>query len=106
MTGPSEKRDCPLCDAKASRAKPLQYRSSEWQLVQCQQCDLVYLDRLPPQEEVEDERAWEVSSMAHAEQRKHDYPVLVALQRMTRYRMHVRKRDPKTILARHVRPGP
>jgi hypothetical protein len=106
MTAPADKRDCPLCDANASRAKPLQYRSAEWQLVQCQECNLVYVDRLPPQEEFEDERAWEVSSVAHAEQRRRKYPILVALDRMTKFRMHLFKREPKTVLARHVRPGP
>jgi hypothetical protein len=106
MTGPADKRDCPLCGASAGRATPLQYRASEWQLLQCQDCDLVYVDRLPPQEEFEDERAWEVSSVAHAEERQRSYPVLVALDRMTRRRMHLFKRDPKTIVARHARPGP
>jgi len=67
MTGPADKRDCPLCGASAGRATPTQYRTSEWQLLQCRECDLVYVDRLPPQQEFEDERAWEVSSVAHAE---------------------------------------
>ncbi|HEY2136101.1 MAG TPA: class I SAM-dependent methyltransferase [Xanthobacteraceae bacterium] len=106
MTVSRVQRDCPLCGAGASQARPLQYRTPEFQLVQCQACDLVFVDQLPPQHEFEDERAWEVSSVSHAAQRKRDYPVLVALQQMTRYRMHVFKRDPKQILARHVRPGP
>jgi SAM-dependent methyltransferase len=104
MTQMSEKRRCPLCDAPPGA--PLSYRSDEWQVVQCPECELAYIDRLPPQHEFEEELAWESTSVSHAEQRKQKYPILVALQRMTRFRMHLLKREPKQILARLVRPGP
>ena len=106
MTAAADKRDCPLCGAAASRARPLAYGRREFRVVQCADCDLAYLDHLPPQHEFEDERAWEVSSVSHADERKRSYPILVALDQATRARMHVRKREPKNILARHVRPGP
>jgi methyltransferase family protein len=106
MTAPTDTRDCPLCSAAASRATPLAYRSDDFQIVQCRDCDLVYMDRLPPQHEFEDELAWEVSSVSHAAKRKTKYPILVALDRMTRFRMQLIKREPKNVLARHVRPGP
>src|SRR5882672_1418182 len=106
MTASGDKRDCPLCGAAAARARRAGYGSHEWPLVQCEACDLVFMERLPPQREFEDERAWEVSSVSHAEQRKQAYPILVALDRMTRFRMQLIKREPKRILARLARPGP
>src|SRR5262245_47932339 len=106
MTETFDKRDCPLCGAPAARAKPLPYGTPEFRVVQCTACEQVFLDRLPPQHEFADERAWEVSSVSHAAQRKRDYPILVAAQRLTRWRMHITKREPKSILARHARPGP
>src|SRR6267154_4415214 len=106
MTVSSDKRDCPLCGAAGSSAKPLQYRTGDFQIVQCGACDLVFLHRLPPQHEFEDELAWEVTSVSHAAHRKRKYPVLVALDRMTRFRMHMVKREPKRVLARLARPGP
>ena len=100
-------RNCPLCGAAASGARPLPYGSDEFHVVQCGTCDLAFLDRLPAQHEFADERAWEVSSVSHAVQRERDYPILTALQRATRYRMHLlTKRQPKTMLARLVPPGP
>src|SRR5438270_567967 len=106
MTETFDKRDCPLCGAPAGKGRPLPYGTAEFRVVQCAACDQVFLDRLPPQHEFTDERAWEVSSVAHAVQRKRDYPILVALQKATRWRMHTTKRQPKTTLASHVRPGP
>jgi hypothetical protein len=106
MTETFDKRDCPLCGAPAGNARPLPYGTPEFRIVQCAACDQVFLDRLPPQHEFVDERAWEVSSVSHAVQRKRDYPVLVAAQRLTRWRMHITKREPKNILAQNARPGP
>jgi len=106
MTETFDKRDCPLCGAPAGAAWPLPYGTPEFRVVQCTACDQVFLDRLPPQHEFAEERAWEVSSVSHAAQRKRDYPILVAAQRMTRWRMHITKREPKSILAQHARPGP
>ncbi len=107
MTSSIDKRDCPLCGAPAGRAKPTPYGTAEFSVVQCGDCGLAHLDRLPPQHEFEDERAWEVSSVSHAEQRSRTYPIMTALHNATRFRMHLMsKREPKRILARHVRPGP
>jgi len=107
MTPPIEHRNCPLCGAPADRARPTPYGTADFRVVQCGGCDLAYLDRLPPQDEFEDERAWEVSSVSHAEQRKRDYPIMITLHNATRFRMHMMtKREPKRILARNARPGP
>jgi hypothetical protein len=106
MTETFDKRDCPLCGAPAAEARPLPYGTAEFRVVQCSVCDQVFLDRLPPQHEFADERAWEVSSVSHAAQRKRAYPILVAVHQMTRWRMHIRKREPKSILAANARPGP
>lgn len=106
MTETFDERDCPLCRAPADKARPLPYGTPEFHVVQCTACDQVYVDRLPPQHEFADERAWEVSSVSHKVQRKCDYPILVALHQMTRWRMHIRRREPKDILAAHARPGP
>jgi hypothetical protein len=106
MTETLDKRDCPLCGAPAADARPLPYGTPEFRVVQCQACDQVFVDRLPPQHEFEDARAWEVSSVSHAAQRKRDYPIMVAAHRLTRWRMHIRKREPKQILERRARRGP
>jgi hypothetical protein len=106
MTETFDKRDCPQCGAPADKARPLPYGTAAFRVVECTVCDQVFLDRLPPQQEFADERAWEVSSVAHAAQRKRDYPILVALQKATRWRMHMTKREPKNILAQNARPGP
>src|ERR1700749_3172133 len=107
MIAANYKRNCPLCGAAANRARPLAYGTDEFRVVQCEVCDIAFLDRLPPQQEFEDTRAWEVSRISHADQRKRDYPLLLRRARIPRLRFHLMsKREPKQILARLVQPGP
>lgn len=52
-------RCCPICGRENANEPALGYSRSEWNLKQCSQCDLVYLENAPTYEALESEFAWE-----------------------------------------------
>jgi hypothetical protein len=100
-------RACPLCGAPGALAIPTAYGNSEWPIVKCRECSLVFVGRTPVQAEFEDERAWEKSFVRETERRARDHGALFALDRLTRARFRLAyRRRPKAIVARLARPGP
>jgi hypothetical protein len=100
-------RACPLCGAPASLAAPTAFGTDEWPIVQCRECDLVFIGRTPVQAEFEDERAWEKSSVRETARRARDHGLLFAVDRLTRLRFRLTfRRRPGAMIARLARPGP
>jgi SAM-dependent methyltransferase len=100
-------RACPLCGTPSAQASPTKYGNTEWPIVECGQCGLVFIGRTPAQAEFEEERAWEKSFVQETERRARDHGALFALDRLTRARFKLAyRRRPKAIVARLARPGP
>src|SRR5215469_15556833 len=100
-------RACPLCGTPSAQASPTKYGNTEWPIVECGQCRLVFIGRTPAQAEFEEERAWEKSFVQETERRARDHGALFALDRLTRARFKLAyRRRPTAIVARLARPGP
>jgi SAM-dependent methyltransferase len=100
-------RACPICGTSSERAALTDYGDTEWPIVQCRECSLVFVARTPPQADFEDERAWEKSFVRETERRARDHGALFAIDRLTRARFKLAyRRSPKAIVARRARPGP
>ena len=61
-------RCCPICGCENAGEPSLRYSRDGWNLKQCSQCDLVYLENAPTYEALETEFAWEKTY--HAEKSK------------------------------------
>ena len=61
-------RCCPICGCENASEPSLRYSRDEWNLKQCSQRDLVYLENAPTYEALETEFAWEKTY--HAEKSK------------------------------------
>ncbi len=61
-------RYCPSCGRENVSEPALRYSRGEWNLKQCSQCELVYLENAPTYEALESEFAWEKTY--HAEKSK------------------------------------
>ncbi len=55
----SKHRCCPICGRGNANEPALRYSRGEWNLKQCSQCALVYLENAPTYEALESEFAWE-----------------------------------------------
>ena len=83
---------CPLCGTNNHRRPALAYSKSPWELKDCPQCGMVYLENPPVPEALEEQLAWEKTFAAETGERKSRSPVLyaagrapkAALQRITR----------------------
>lgn len=99
-------RCCPLCrhdnDATARNA----YSSDAWPLKTCAGCGFVYIEKAPVYDELFEEHAWEKSSAAHALRRRQRHPLLQALSKRTRWRLHLfKRRQMEEMLAPYVAEG-
>jgi Methyltransferase domain len=100
-------RACPLCGAPGSLAAHTDYGDDEWPVIQCRNCELVFIGRTPVQAEFEEERAWERSSVRETERRARDHGALFALDQLTRARFRLAfRRRPGAMIARLAQPGP
>jgi len=80
------RRDCPLCEHRASLPIP-GYGDGIWRLVRCRYCDFVYLDRAPDYNALFAAMAWERTGAAELERRAITRPVSFRLSRAMRLRM-------------------
>jgi SAM-dependent methyltransferase len=85
-------RACPQCAADNAAEPPNRYSDGGWLLKDCRQCGFVYLEDAPVYEELYEEFAWEKTSVARNKTRKDKHPLLYALSKKTRWRLHLFKR--------------
>ena len=88
----SVSRNCPSCEG--SRQKSLdQYSRPPWNIVQCDDCQFVYLANPVDYSELEKNYAWEKSIKTEWEYRQKDRPLVDGFSKATRWRLHLLKRD-------------
>ncbi len=100
-------RLCPLCQADNSDTAPLRYSRGEWLLKQCATCDFVYLENVPPYEDLSDKYAWEKTTIAEEQRRLSDEPIMRRISTwLKRLRERYSRRDKlMALITRHFRPG-
>jgi SAM-dependent methyltransferase len=101
---PPQVRGCPQCAALAGRRMP-HYSVPPWQIVQCAECDFVYLENAPRYEQLAEELAWEKTFAAETQRRQDSYPVISAIERITRWRLHLRRGKGARLLVREFGQG-
>lgn len=99
-------RTCPYCSASAENSSLLPYGNDEWPMVECRQCNFVYLKRAPVYERLSDEFAWEKTSEIERQAREHREPVKQGLSRAWKqFRQKVIKRNKLPELINKYIPG-
>lgn len=85
-------RACPECGRDNAQAAPNRYSQPPWLIKQCVACDFVYIESAPVYAELLEEHSWDKTAVAHGQARKARHPLLYALSRATRWRLHLFKR--------------
>ena len=99
-------RNCPFCQASSENAKTLSYGNAEWPMIQCNQCQFVYLKRAPVYERLSEEFAWEKTSETERQAREEREPVKQGLSRAFKhFRQKVLKRNKLPELIEKYIPG-
>ncbi len=99
-----DERACPQCDGRP--ASPLaRYSTPDWSVVTCVACGFVYLRNPPAYEALVEEFAWEKASAAETVRRRKTRPLLMWLDRATRWRLHMLRGTRQDFYRRLFRPG-
>ncbi len=77
-------RSCPICDESGCADLPA-YSRPPWRVVACTGCRFVYLRNAPDYDRLIDEFAWEKSHKEEKARRHREMPLLMALDRATRW---------------------
>jgi len=86
-------RVCPECGRDNAPAPANRYSRPPWLIKECAACGFVYVEAAPIYEELADEHSWDKTAVAHARARKDRHPLLYALSKATRWRLHLFKRQ-------------
>ena len=99
-----QNRDCPLCDGQ--HAHQLSYHRDAWRLVQCMQCDFVYMPEIPALDEVGTTFEWSQNFAAETARRRVVSPLLSRIDEWTRIRTRLfGRRTPIDDVKRYVTRG-
>ncbi len=85
-------RDCPLCEEAAAESPHCKYSEKPWTMRSCKGCGFVFLEVAPIYEELEEDYAWEKTSVDREAKRRKKHPLLYKLSKSTRWRLHLFKR--------------
>lgn len=85
-------RDCPGCGGTACTPLP-DYSRAPWTTVACDACGFVYLREAPVYDRLEEEFAWEKTFAAETERRAQARPAFSRVDRATRWRLALFRRD-------------
>lgn len=97
-------RACPQCAGR--EVGPLSvYSTAEWSVVRCNACGFVFLHNPPEYESLVEEFAWEKTAPAEKKRRKADRPFLMAIDRITRWRLHMFSGGREALYRRLFGPG-
>ncbi len=97
-------RACPQCGGLPAMALP-RYSTAEWHVVTCADCGFVYLRNPPAYQELVDDFAWEKTSAAETVRRRETRPLLMWLDRQTRWRLHMLRGSRQDFYRRLFKPG-
>ena len=99
-------RACPACGRDNGAVPPGPYAKGDWRVKPCAACGFVYLENVPVYDELAVDHAWEKSAPAEGAQRRAESPVLQAMSKTTRFRLHWFKRTRlANLAARYIPPG-
>lgn len=99
-------RHCPVCGTPSAEGRPLGIARPPWSLVACRSCGFAHLSEAPPYEALAEDLAWEQTHAAERVRRARANPVITAVDQATRFRLALRRRKPRDVIAAHARPGP
>ncbi|MFD0985908.1 class I SAM-dependent methyltransferase [Methyloligella solikamskensis] len=89
---PPATRACPHCCTQAF--EPLEaYSAPPWAVVECVDCGFVYLKNPPDYEALSKDYAWEKTRAAEKKRRKTQSPALMWLDRATRWRLSLMRKN-------------
>ena len=97
-------RACPQCGGRAATPLP-RYSAGDWRVVRCRDCGFVFLANPPVYESLVDEFAWEKTSKVERTRRRTSRPLLMWLDRITRWRLHMFSRSRADFYRSLFRPG-
>lgn len=97
-------RACPACEGQQVRFLP-SYSTPRWQVVECSSCRFVFLQNPPVYERMVEEFAWEKTKAAEKERRKESRPVVMQIDRSTRWRLGRFKQKRKDLYRSLFKPG-
>jgi SAM-dependent methyltransferase len=89
-------RACPACEGQEARILP-RYSTSRWQVVECASCRFVFLQNPPVYERMVEEFAWEKTKVVEKERRNESRPVVMQIDRSTRWRLGAFKQKRKDL---------
>lgn len=99
-------RACPVCGTPSAGGHPLGIAPQPWRLVACASCGFAHLAEAPVYEALAVDFAWEKTHAEERRRRAEAQPVLMALDRATRFRLAIRRRKPRDMIATLATPGP
>lgn len=95
-------RLCPCCGHAANKALP-HYSHPQWPIVQCTNCNLVYLRIAPNYEALAEDLAWEKTAVKEAKRRKRFW--LYRLDYATRFRLRLGNAMDRRFVMQNVEAG-
>jgi SAM-dependent methyltransferase len=99
-----DKRACPACEGQESHVLP-RYSTPRWRVAECSKCHFVYLGNPPVYEQMVEEFAWEKTKVVEKERRKESRPVVMQIDRSTRWRLGAFKQKRKDLYRSLFKPG-
>ncbi len=101
---PEPDRACPLCQSRSNRLLDA-YSLDPWRIVRCDDCGFVFLLNPPEYVELEDDFAWEKTSVTEVARRKKTRPIVWWLDQKTRWRLHMFRPSRQDFYRRLFKPG-
>lgn len=97
-------RECPACLRQNEKPLP-KYSRDGWRMVQCADCDQVYLNEAPVYEALSEDLAWSKQFAKEAVRRKQKDPIVQWLDTKTRWRLHMFREDEWAYIGERVDSG-
>lgn len=99
-----QRRVCPQC-GRDNQGVPPRHSRAPWDVVACQDCSFVYLDKAPVYDELFETMAWRKNWQREEKRRKKARPLSYKASKMTRWRLHLfPRKQVDDLVQRHV-PG-
>lgn len=102
--GDTRNRACPQCGGGKVAPLPA-YSTAEWSVARCNACGFVFLHNPPEYESLVEDFAWEKTAAAETERRKLSRPLLMWLDRSTRWRLRIFSRSRQDLYRSLFSPG-
>lgn len=98
------KRNCPICTADESEILS-KLSHPEWSTVQCNVCEMIYLNEAPDYASLSEDIAWTKQFCLEKKRRKNKEPIISWLDDKTRWRLHLFRNNEWAYIAKRVKGG-